>query len=163
MALDAIDLQLLDLLQRDAGQSNQQLAEQVHVSPPTCLRRVRRLHEAGLIARQVAILDADRLALALGHGLHALAEVLLDRQHQEAQDAFEARAVAEPCVQQCWRMASGADFMLVLQVRDMPHYLALAARLFTQDANVRNTKLHFATRRAKFETKVDLAHYQQAF
>jgi hypothetical protein len=60
-------------------------------------------------------------------------------------------------------MASGADFMLVLQVRDMPHYLALAARLFTQDANVRNTKLHFATRRAKFETKVDLAHYQQAF
>jgi len=53
--------------------------------------------------------------------------------------------------------------MLVLQVRDMPHYLALAARLFTQDANVRNTKLHFATRRAKFETKVDLAHYQQAF
>ena len=47
ISLDAIDLQLLDLLQRDAGQSNQQLAEQVHVSPPTCLRRVRRLHEDG--------------------------------------------------------------------------------------------------------------------
>lgn len=161
--LDAVDLALLEQLQTDATPTNQALAARLGISPPTCLRRVRRLHEAGLIARQVAILDADRLALCLGHGLHALAEVLLDRQHQEAQDAFEARAVAEPCVQQCWRMASGADFMLVLQVRDMPHYLALAARLFTQDANVRNTKLHFATRRAKFETKVDLAYYQQAF
>ena len=85
---------------------------------------------------------------------------LLDRQTAEAQDAFEARAVAEPCVAQCWRMASGADFVLVLQVRDMPHYLQLAARLFTQAAKVRNVNLHFATRRAKFETKLPLAQAQ---
>lgn len=161
--IDATDLRLLELLQDDAAQSNQALAERAHLSPPTCLRRVKRLRERGLIAREVALLDADRLAPLLGHGLTALVEVSLERQGAEALDAFEARAVAEPCVQQCWRMASGADFMLVLQVRDMPHYLELAARLFTQDANVRNTKLHFATRRAKFETKVDLAHYQQAF
>jgi DNA-binding Lrp family transcriptional regulator len=114
------------------------------------------MREAGLIARQVALLQPDILARALGHGLHAIAEVLLDRQSAEAQDAFEARAVAEPCVAQCWRMASGADFVLVLQVRDMPHYLTLAARLFTQDANVRNVKLHFATKCAKFETKMPL-------
>ena len=118
------------------------------------------MREARLIARQVAILDPEVLAAALGHGLHAIGEVLLDRQTAEAQDAFEARAVAEPCVAQCWRMASGADFVLVLQVRDMPHYLQLAARLFTQDANVRNVKLHFATRRAKFETKLPLAQAQ---
>ena len=45
ITLDAIDLQLLDLLQHDAAQSNQALAERVHVSPPTCLRRVKRLHD----------------------------------------------------------------------------------------------------------------------
>ena len=156
LELDAIDLQLLSRLQQDATPTNQDLAAAVGISPPTCLRRVRRLREIGLIERQVAIVQPDLLAAALGHGLHAMAEVLLDRQHSEAQDAFETRAVAEACVQQCWRMASGADFVLVLQVRDMPHYLALAARLFTQDANVRNVRLHFATRRAKFETALPL-------
>jgi DNA-binding Lrp family transcriptional regulator len=160
LSLDSIDLELLAALQQDATPTNQQLAALLGISPPTCLRRVRRLREAGLIARQVAILDPEVLAAALGHGLHAVGEVLLDRQTAEAQDAFEARAVAEPCVAQCWRMASGADFVLVLQVRDMPHYLQLAARLFTQDANVRNVKLHFATRRAKIETKLPLAQAQ---
>lgn len=154
--LDSVDLRLLRLLQADATPTNQTLAADVGISPPTCLRRVRRLREVGLIERQVAILQPDVLASALGHGLHAVAEVLLDRQHLEALDAFESRAVAEGCVQQCWRMASGADFMLVLQVHDMPHYLALAARLFTQDANVRNVRLHFATRRAKFNTALPL-------
>ena len=157
ISLDSTDISLLERLQDDASPTNQELAAAVGISPPTCLRRVRRMREAGLIARQVALLQPDILAHAIGHGLHAIAEILLDRQNAEAQDAFEARAVAEPCVAQCWRMASGADFVLVLQVRDMPHYLALAARLFTQDANERNVKLHFATKCAKFETKLPLA------
>ena len=66
---DATDWRLLDLLQRDATLSNLALAELVHVSPPTCLRRVRRLHESGLIERQVALLEPDRLAALQGHGL----------------------------------------------------------------------------------------------
>ena len=148
--LDAIDLRLLDELQRDASQSNQALAERVHVSPPTCLRRVRRLHEAGLIQRQVAILNDDRLAPLLGHGLHAIVEVSLDHQGAEQLDAFEARAVAEDAVQQCWRVSPGPDFVLVVFAPDMPAYLALAQQLFTADANVRNVKAYFSVKRAKF-------------
>ena len=53
--LDPIDLQLLDALQQDASLSNVALAERVHVSPPTCLRRIKRLVEGGWIERQVAI------------------------------------------------------------------------------------------------------------
>ena len=155
--LDAIDLQLLDLLQRDAAQSNQALAQRVHVSAPTCLRRIKRLHTEGLIERQVALLQPDRLAALQGHGLSAIVEVTLDRQGTEWLDGFEARAVAEDYVQQCWRVSPGPDFMLVVHTRDMPGYLALSQRLFTDDANVRNVKAFFATRRAKFETKVPLA------
>ncbi|MGH8805356.1 MAG: Lrp/AsnC family transcriptional regulator, partial [Polaromonas sp.] len=51
----------------------------------------------------------------------------------------------------------GPDFMLVVHVADMPRYLALAQRLFTSDANVRNVKAFFSTKRAKFEPKVLLA------
>lgn len=138
-SLDLTDLQLLDLLQRDAGQSNLHLAQQLHISP-TCLRRVRRLHSLGLIERQVAIVRPEVLAPLVGHGLQALVEVSLERQNAEALDAFEALAVAEDGVQQCWRVSPGPDFMLVIACRDMPAYLALSQRLFTAHRNVRNVK-----------------------
>ena len=150
--LDAIDLQLLDSLQHDASLSNVALAEKVNVSPPTCLRRVKRLTEGGLIERQIAVLNADQLSNRLGHGLTALVEVSLDRQGSEHLDAFEVRAVAHDAVQQCWRVSPGPDFMLVVQARDMPHYLSISQNLFTQDANVRNVKAFFATKRAKLTT-----------
>ena len=148
--LDLVDLQLLDQLQRDAGLSNLQLAALLHISPPTCLRRVRRLQHMGLMERQVVIVRPEVLAPMVGHGLQALAEVTLERQHAEAMDAFEAVAVAEDSVQQCWRVSPGPDFMLVMACRDMPAYLALSQRLFTAQANVRNVKTFFATKRAKF-------------
>ena len=154
--LDAIDLQLLDALQTDAAQSNQALAERVHVSPPTCLRRIKRLHSAGLIERQVAILQPDRLAEMLGHGLHAIVEITLERQGAELLDAFEARAVQDAAVQQCWRVSPGPDFVLVTHTPDMPAYLALAQRLFTSHANVRNVRAFFSTKRAKFDTRTAL-------
>lgn len=155
--LDAIDLKLLDTLQQDASLSNQALAERVHVSPPTCLRRVKRLRDAGLIEREIAVLNPDRLASALGLGLSALVEISLDRQGAELMDAFEARAVADAAVQQCYRVSPGPDFILVAHVADMAAYLALAQRLFTGDANVRNVKAFFSVKRAKFAPGVLLA------
>ncbi len=154
--LDVIDLQLLDSLQHDASLSNVALAEKVNVSPPTCLRRVKRLAEAGWIERQIAVLNADQLGAKLGHGLTALVEVSLDLQGSEHLDKFEARAVAHDAVQQCWRVSPGPDFMLVVQASDMPHYLAISQALFTQDANVRNVKAFFATKRAKLTTQIKL-------
>ncbi len=150
--LDEIDLRLLNTLQHDASLSNIALAERLHVSAPTCLRRVKRLIEGGWIERQVAILSRDRL----DHGLQAIVEVTLDRQSAEHLDAFEARAVRDEAVQQCWRVSPGPDFMLVVHASDMPAYLAVTQRLFTQDANVRNVKAFFATKRAKFGTQVVL-------
>jgi DNA-binding Lrp family transcriptional regulator len=157
IALDAIDLALLDQLQSDAWLSNQDLAAKVHVSPPTCLRRVKRLRDAGLIERQIAILSPDKLAPVLGHGLQAVVEITLERQGQEEQQAFEARVGADEAVQQCYRVSPGPDFILVVHAWDMPRYLALAQRLFTSDANVRNVKAFFSVRRAKFQPKLPLA------
>ena len=154
--IDAIDLRLLDALQRDASLSNQDLAAQVHVSPPTCLRRVRRLRALGLIERQIAILSADRLAPIVGHGLTAVVEISLERQNAEQLDAFEARVVADDAVQQCYRVSPGPDFVLIVHVADMPGYQALAQRLFTQDANVRNVRAFFSVKRAKLAPRIAL-------
>ena len=152
MELDATDLRLLEVLQNDASLTNQDLAERALTSPATALRRVRRMVDAGLIERRVALLNPHRL----DQGLTALVEITLDRQGAEHLDAFEARAVAERPVQQVWRVSPGPDFVLVAFVADMPSYHALVQRLFTQDANVRNVKAFFSIKRAKFDPRIEL-------
>ena len=152
ISIDETDSRLLDLLQEDAGLSNQALAARAHVSPATALRRVKRLVDAGLIERRVALLSPDKL----GAGLTAIVEVTLDRQGAEHLDAFEAHVLPEPAVQQCWRVSPGPDFVLVLHARDMPAYQALVQRLFTQQANVRNVKSFFSLKRSKFEPRLAL-------
>lgn len=150
--LDDTDLRLLDALQRDASQSNQTLAERFSISPPTCLRRVRRLRAGGWIASEVAILDPARI----GPLLTAVVEVSLDRQDAASLDAFEQRVAPDDAVQQCYRVSPGPDFVLIVTTRDMPGYQALAQRLFTSDANVRNVKAFFSVKRAKFAPGVPL-------
>lgn len=157
LVLDTIDRSLLDALQTDCSISNQDLALKVHVSPPTCLRRVKRLHDAGLIERQIAVLNGDRLAPLIGHGLQAIVEITLDRQAADALDAFERGIADDAAVQQCYRTSPGPDFIVHLYARDMPDYLALSQRLFTSDANVRNVKAFFVVKRAKFQPNVPLA------
>jgi Lrp/AsnC family transcriptional regulator, leucine-responsive regulatory protein len=158
LAFDEIDARILNRLQADAGQANQDLAAAVGISPATALRRVRRLEDAGVLAQRIGLLSSA----VLSRGLQALVEVQLDRQGAEHLAAFEAQAVADTAVQQCWRLSPGPDFLLVLWVRDMAAYNAVVQRLFTQQANVRNVKTFFATACAKFEPRVDAQVLLQA-
>ena len=150
LELDDLDRRILDILQQDAALSNQDLAARVHASPPTCLRRVRRLTQAGVIQRRVALLDPA----LMGAALTVLIEVTLDAQAAAQADAFEAQLLAEPAIQQCYRISSGPDFVLVALVADMAAYQALALRCLTGDARVRNVRSFFATRRSKFDTRI---------
>ncbi|AZY50595.1 Lrp/AsnC family transcriptional regulator [Bordetella avium] len=150
--LDELDRRILEQLQHDSAITNQDLALRVHASPPTCLRRVRRLTEAGVITRQVALLDAQKL----GSSLTAIVEITLDVQAAERLDEFEQWMLAEPAVLQCYRVSPGPDFVVIVQVRDMPAYHALAHRAFTAHANVRNVRTFFSIHRAKFETRIEL-------
>jgi DNA-binding Lrp family transcriptional regulator len=156
LSLDAMDLQILAQLQRDASLSNQDLAVAVHTSAPTCLRRIKRLREAGLIERQIAVLNPEKLAQAIGHGLTAIVEITMDRQSAEDLSAFEARVHTEAAVQQCYRVSPGPDFVLVVHVAHMPAYQSLAQRLFASDANVRNVKAYFSIQRSKFGAELPL-------
>lgn len=156
LELDAIDLRILDQLQTDSSISNQDLAAKVHVSPPTCLRRVKRLTELGVIERHIAVLNPQKLASLLGHGLTAIVEVTLTEQSSQVLSTFEARIAPERAVQQCYRVSSGPDFVLVVQVRDMPDYLAWVQRTLTADAQVRNVKAYFSILRSKFAPQLAL-------
>ena len=150
--LDDLDRRILNALQADASHTNAELAELVHVSPPTCLRRVKQLTDSGVIERQVAIVAPERIDARLT----AIVEISLDVQAAERMAAFEALVAGEGAVLQCYRVAPGPDFVLVVQVADMPAYHELAHRLFTAHANVRNVKAYFSTHRSKFDTRIAL-------
>jgi Lrp/AsnC family transcriptional regulator, leucine-responsive regulatory protein len=147
---DDVDRRILNILQVDASQTNAELAELVHVSPPTCLRRVKQLRENGVIERQVAIVAPDKV----GSRLSAIVEITLDVQAADRMEEFERVVADEAAVLQCYRVSPGPDFVLIVQVADMPAYHALAHRLFTTHSNVRNVKAYFSTFRSKFETRI---------
>ena len=151
-ALDELDLRILEQLQQDASVTNQELAELVHASPPTCMRRVRRLSESGIIQKQVAIVDPAKV----GSTLTAILEVTLDVQSAESLQHFQHTVAREPAVLQCYRVSSGPDFVLITQVTDMPAYHALVHRTLTAQMNVRNVRTFFSIHRSKFNTSIAL-------
>jgi Lrp/AsnC family leucine-responsive transcriptional regulator len=150
--LDELDLRILEQMQADSSLTNQDLAQRVHASAPTCLRRVRRLVDEGVIEKQVAIVNPGKV----GSTLTAIIEITLDVQTADRMHAFEADMAKEPAVLQCYRVSPGPDFIVIAQVADMPAYHAMAHRTFTSQANVRNVRSFFSIHRSKFETRIAL-------
>ena len=148
--MDDLDRRILNTLQVDSSHTNFELAELVHVSPPTVLRRVKQMTEEGVITRQVTLVSPEKV----GARLTAIVEITLDVQATERRDEFERHVAAEAAVMQCYRVSPGPDFVLIVQVANMPAYHALAHRLFAAHANVRNVKTYFSTFRSKFETRI---------
>lgn len=116
--LDRIDARILQALQQDGRLGNQALADRIGLSPSACLRRVRRLEEAGVIAGYRAILAPS----AVERAQTVFVEVGLDSQRVEVLDAFEAGVARCPGLRSCHLMAGAADYLLRLEVRDVAHY-----------------------------------------
>lgn len=151
--LDPIDLKILDLLQEDNQITNLELAERVGLSPPPCLRRVRRLREEGVIARDVALVDPAKV----GRTIIAFVGVELDRQREDVLASFERKIMAEPEVQQCYFVSGEVDYLLVVTCVDMPSYNAFARRVLANEHNIKRFRTSFNLARVKYETKLPLA------
>jgi DNA-binding Lrp family transcriptional regulator len=112
--LDAVDRAILGELQRDGRLSNVALAERVHLSPSACLRRVKALEEAGVIARYVALLDAR----AVGQPGTSFTIVNLESTQPHKLEAFERAVRAAPEILDCFYVAGADDYLLKLTFRD---------------------------------------------
>ncbi|WP_120005898.1 Lrp/AsnC family transcriptional regulator [Teichococcus vastitatis] len=130
-ALDAVDRQILAELQADGRMTNVELARRVDLSAPPCLRRVRRLEEAGIIRGYHADIDP----VALGWQITFFAVVGLESQKHAVLSAFEADVTTWPEVRECHMIRGGGDFMLRLVARDTAHENQLTSRL-TSASNV---------------------------
>jgi Lrp/AsnC family transcriptional regulator, leucine-responsive regulatory protein len=150
--LDAIDRRILKILQRNNQLTNLELAEKVKLSPPTCLKRVRRLREEKVIIADVALLDPQ----LVDRKLFVLVEVVLERQGEQLQQAFERKMERTDEVMQCYMVSGQADFIVVVQVADMDAYHRFVRRTLTAEPNVRNFRSFFAMNRTKFRTEIGL-------
>jgi DNA-binding Lrp family transcriptional regulator len=103
--LDSIDREILVELQRDGRLSNVDLAQRVHLSPSACLRRVKQLEEAGVIARYVALLDPK----AVGRGGTSFTIINLESINKRQLDAFEQAVRATPEILDCFYVAGSND------------------------------------------------------
>ena len=123
--LDAIDRRILAELQADGRMTNVELARRAGISAPPCLRRVRRLEEAGVIRGY----HADTEPQKLGWEIMFFAIVGLDSQKEVVLSAFEQVVATWPEVRECHMIRGGGDFLLKLVARDTIHENQLTQRL----------------------------------
>ena len=149
-ALDKVDRKLLNLLQKDNQTPTRTLADKVHISQPTCLRRLRDLRATGIISADVALVDP----FALGYGMLAFVEVSLTDQSDEHMQEFEARMAREIEVMQCYFVSGDFDYFLVVHVINMDGYYQFVRRAISGSGNVRHFQSRFPMKRAKFVTRI---------
>ncbi len=106
--LDELDLEILRQLQADGRLSNADLARRIGLSPPATHARVRRLERGGVIARYVAILDAE----AAGYDLLCFVSVGLRAHHRAEVERFREAVAAMPEVLECHHVTGEYDYLL---------------------------------------------------
>ncbi len=116
--LDAIDMRILEMLQGDAGLSIAEIAERVGLSSSPAWRRIERLKRAGIILRQVTLLDQEKLGLTF----EVFATVKLQLPTRENLERFEAAIANWPEVVECATVTGAVDYMLRVVTRDMHAY-----------------------------------------
>lgn len=162
--LDKTDRKILSILQSDGRLSNQEVAERVNLSPSPCLRRIKRLEEAGVIRQYVALLAPEKIGL----GLLAYVNVRLEK-HGDAPVAGGARknlaspradfavSVANwPEVVACYAMTGEMDFLLRVHVEDMEHFSRFMMETLLRHPAVLDVRSSFALQRIKDTTALPL-------
>ncbi|MEU0532221.1 Lrp/AsnC family transcriptional regulator [Amycolatopsis tolypomycina] len=146
--LDQLDIAILACLQADARTIAETIGAKVGLSAAAVQRRIKRLREAGVIEREVAVLSPE----ALGLSMTFVVTVEMERENLAVLDGFRRQVLAEDAVQQCYYVTGAADFVLIVTCPDMAGFEAFTRRMFFDNPNVR----HFTTSVAMDRVKVGL-------
>ncbi|MPZ58587.1 MAG: winged helix-turn-helix transcriptional regulator [Rhizobiales bacterium] len=144
--LDAIDRKILALLQADGRMSVTDLATKIGLSPSPCLRRIRILERAGIIARYVAVLDQDKVGLPVS----VFVSIKLESQRQQALDRFTKAISRWPEVLECYLMTGPRDYLLRVVVADLAAYDRFLKQKLTTVDGVSSIESSFALEQVKY-------------
>jgi DNA-binding Lrp family transcriptional regulator len=148
--MDAIDGKIVEILQNDASLTNIELSERVNLSPSSCLRRVQRLKDQGILLKTVALADPDKL----NRSLMAIVDVTLERHSADARQGFMEQLLLEPAVGQAYSVTGETDVLLIMNLADIKEYQSICERLFNHDPNIVKFRTLFAMERHKYETAI---------
>ena len=152
MKLSATDIKILGLLQQDASLTAAEIAEQVNLSVSPCWRRINRLEKEGIIAKKVALLDAEKL----GMGLVIFSRISLSKNDESSLHTFEEQVRQYPEVVECYTVTGAADYFLKIITRDMKHYDRFLRRELLQLPQVRDVNSNVAVTQVKYTTGLPL-------
>jgi DNA-binding Lrp family transcriptional regulator len=133
MELDRFDRQLLNLVQDDARQTAERLAEQVALSPSAVQRRLRRMREEGVIVRDAAVVDPRKA----GRPTFFIVSVEVERERPELMAQLRSWLAAQEKVQQAFYVTGEADFVLVIASPDAESFDAFMSRMVEENPNVK--------------------------
>ena len=147
-SLDALDRKILNHLQNNGRVTNQELADDIGLSPSPCLRRVRRLEASGAILRYVALVDPETIGLSVT----AFVRVRLDQQDDRHLADFEAAVADFPEVMECYLMTGEADYQLRVLVGSLGQFEDFLRHRLTRVKGVANVTTSFALRPVIYKT-----------
>jgi DNA-binding Lrp family transcriptional regulator len=147
-----LDLRILEVLQRNGRISNQELADEVGLSPSPCLRRVRLLEADGVVQGYVALLDP----IAVRQGLQAIVEVRLEHQTSATVARFEKEILKYPQVLECYLLAGDWDYALRVVASDLADFREFCVNELAKIAGVGNVKSSICMKQVKYSTVLPL-------
>jgi len=150
ITLDEIDRKIIRTLQSDGRLTNLDLAAQVGLSPTPCLRRVRKLEEAGVIAGYVALVDQTRVNLPV----NVFVSVSMDKQHEETLEAFEREVRTWPEVMECYLMTGDSDYLLRIVARDLQAYNRFLMEKLTRMPGLANIRSSFSLKQVAYSASL---------
>jgi len=130
--INKIDLKILSILQTNARITNQQLAEQVHLSASACLSRVKRLESEGVLKRYITEIDLDRLA----PHVEAFTEVTLENHSPDDFKSFDSSIAGVPEVTDSYKISGAYDYLLKFVCTDVKSYNKVSERLITMGIGI---------------------------
>ncbi|MBL8268776.1 Lrp/AsnC family transcriptional regulator [Steroidobacter sp.] len=133
MDLDRFDRQLLNLVQQDASQTADQLAEHVGLSPSAIQRRLKRMREQGVIVRDAAVLDPR----AVGRPTFFVVSLEVERERPELLAQLREWLTQRAEIQQVFYVTGETDFVIVVTARDTESFDAMMSQLIEDNPNVR--------------------------
>jgi DNA-binding Lrp family transcriptional regulator len=151
--LDTIDWKILRELQDDGRITNVELSKRVGISAPPCLRRVKRLEEAGIIRGYRAMLNSP----ALGFEVVAFCMIGLNHQSEAELKAFADRTTGWPIVRAAWMVSGESDFLLHCVASDLTSFQTFVIEELTSSPNVDTVRTALTIRQVKDEGPVAIA------
>lgn len=143
---------ILEALQTDCRQSNQALAEKVGLSATPVWRRVRELEDSGVIRRQVALVDREKVGLSLC----VLANVSLERHSEGTVEQFERMVLASREIIECHGITGEADYVIKVVVKDMKAYDRFLQEAIFKVPGVASVRSNVVMREVKYETALPI-------